>query len=70
MNEATNSGRVCPLDYQYKPEDLAGAAVSTVETLYVIDGLYGNPFALQEVQKLTTSEKTTAFIMATSTGLM
>lgn len=42
-------GRSCPLSYRYRPEDLAGPAAWSCRTLYVVGGLYGNPFALRAV---------------------
>jgi len=42
-------GRDCPLAYRYRPEVLAGPAVLSTSTLYVVGGLYGNPVALQAV---------------------
>ncbi len=59
MNKATeapNSGRVCPMDYRYTPGDLAVTPVTATDTLYVVGGLYGNPFALTEAQKLLDTE--------------
>lgn len=53
MSEA---GRVCPLRYRYGAEALAGAPEHMAETLYVVGGLYGNPFALEAVEALAASE--------------
>ncbi|MDR9468963.1 hypothetical protein [Marinospirillum sp.] len=51
------AGRSCPLDYQYRPEELAAMAeVFSCEVLYVVGGLYGNPFALQAVEQLAEKE--------------
>jgi hypothetical protein len=42
-------GRSCPLTYRYRPEALAQPARLSAATLYVVGGLYGNPFALAAV---------------------
>lgn len=52
-------GRSCPLHYRYRPEvfrapprpDLAG-----LDTLYVVGGLYGNPFALDALERLLEAQ--------------
>src|SRR5689334_23228841 len=51
-------GRNCPLHYRYAPADLARAADFSVETLYVIGGLYGNGPALEAVLALAAQEIT------------
>lgn len=53
MSEA---GRVCPLRYRYGAEALAEAPEQVAETLYVVGGLYGNPFALDAVEALAAAE--------------
>jgi hypothetical protein len=53
MSEA---GRVCPLRYRYGAEALASAPEHAAETLYVVGGLYGNPFALDAVEALAAAE--------------
>lgn len=45
----SSRGRDCPLAYRYQPEALAGPAVLSTGTLYVVGGLYGNPAALRAV---------------------
>lgn len=42
-------GRVCPVAYRYRPEDLAEPSVLDCTTLYVVGGLYGNAHALDAV---------------------
>ena len=49
-------GRVCPVHYLYAPANLARAAQLHAETLYVVGGLYGNPFALDALQELIAIE--------------
>ena len=39
-------GRSCPLAYRYQPEALAQPAQLEADTLYLVGGLYGNPYAL------------------------
>ena len=56
LSDAPDTGRVCPLDYLYTPAKLADSPVTATDTLYVIGGLYGNPFALAEIEKLVASE--------------
>ncbi len=60
MTGTINTGRVCPLDYLYRPEDPGNAPPADVDTLYVVGGLYGNPFALHEIEKLVAAEQTGA----------
>lgn len=51
------AGRSCPLDYRYQPKDLAKATEAfACDTLYVVGGLYGNPFALKAVEQLAEQE--------------
>ncbi len=49
-------GRSCPLDYRYRPADIAAAAALRVEHAYVIGGLYGNVEALQAIQAMREAE--------------
>ena len=49
---ASVPGRQCPLAYRYGPEALALAPTQTCDTLYVIGGLYGNPYALEAILTL------------------
>ncbi|MBX9868806.1 MAG: hypothetical protein K2X63_03335 [Burkholderiaceae bacterium] len=51
------AGRSCPLAYRYAPSQIAQAPVLEAETLYVIGGLYGNPFALERVLAMAVAEK-------------
>ncbi|MFC4257472.1 metallophosphoesterase family protein [Marinobacter lacisalsi] len=51
-------GRTCPLHYRYRPGDLTREPVACdADVLYVIGGLYGNPYALDEVEALAEREK-------------
>ena len=43
-------GRSCPLHYRYRPEVFAieaPAHLRSLDVLYVVGGLYGNPLALE-----------------------
>lgn len=53
---AERPGRSCPLSYRYSPAVLAREADLDAETLYVVGGLYGNPFALESVLELAHAE--------------
>lgn len=51
-------GRTCPLHYRYRPEELARDPVSCeADVLYVAGGLYGNPFALDEIEAMVEAER-------------
>jgi hypothetical protein len=45
----SSPGRACPRAYRYQPEELAGPAQLSADTLIVVGGLYGNPAALRAV---------------------
>lgn len=49
-------GRTCPLDYRYAARDLARTPELSACVLYVVGGLYGNPFALDAVDRLAAEE--------------
>ncbi|WP_214367316.1 metallophosphoesterase family protein [Pseudonocardia sp. H11422] len=51
-------GRSCPLAYRYRAEDLAGPVAFEAATLYVVGGLYGNPWALDAVRERAAAEPT------------
>ncbi|MBL8517349.1 MAG: hypothetical protein JNM76_10330 [Betaproteobacteria bacterium] len=51
-------GRTCPLSYRYSPTVFDRAPDIAADTLYVIGGLYGNPFALAAVLTLAAREPT------------
>jgi hypothetical protein len=52
------AGRSCPLAYRYGATALAAAHAASAETLYVVGGLYGNPFALDAVEAMAAQEAT------------
>ncbi len=56
MSGATGPGRSCPMAYRCDPAMLAGPASIVANTLYVVGGVYGNPFALGALLELADSE--------------
>ncbi|MDS1308873.1 hypothetical protein [Marinobacter xiaoshiensis] len=51
-------GRSCPLAYRYQPAALCADPVPVAEdVIYVIGGLYGNPFALDEIENMALAEE-------------
>ena len=53
---ARAAGRMCPTDYNYSPTVFNRAPEFETRTLYVVGGLYGNPAAFDEVERLANSE--------------
>lgn len=49
-------GRTCPLSYRYGAASLRRAPDFSVQTVYIIGGLYGNPFALDALWRLKDIE--------------
>ena len=49
-------GRTCPLHYRYSPAIFNRHAEVCAETLYVVGGLYGNPFALESIIRTARQE--------------
>ncbi|WP_166253191.1 hypothetical protein [Marinobacter salicampi] len=57
-NGAGEEGRSCPLHYRYRPESLLDRLEHWPEdVIYVVGGLYGNPFALGEVEAMAAQER-------------
>ena len=52
----TPPGRSCPLRYRYGAAALRDAPERSAETLYVVGGLYGNPYALDALLALIDAE--------------
>ncbi|TGN39375.1 hypothetical protein [Marinobacter confluentis] len=51
-------GRNCPLAYRYRPEDLCAEPERVdADVLYVIGGLYGNPYSLDEIERMAAEEE-------------
>jgi predicted phosphodiesterase len=56
MNLPVNDGRLCPIDYQYQPADIAALQAAEAQTIYVIGGLYGNTHALSTILTMAARE--------------
>jgi predicted phosphodiesterase len=56
MSKTNQPGRSCPLHYRYSPSVFNRSAEIRAETLYVIGGLYGNPFALDRIFEIAQRE--------------
>lgn len=56
MNDDVDAGRFCPADYRYPPAAFARNPDFEAETLYVVGGLYGNPLALDAVERRAERE--------------
>ena len=54
------AGRVCPTDYHIDEQAFSGEAEYVCDVLYVVGGLYGNPFALEAIGQLIADERTRA----------
>ena len=52
-------GRSCPRHYRYSPAVFARAADLKAQSLYIVGGLYGNPFALDAVLAMARRESAT-----------
>jgi len=55
----TRPGRSCPRHYRYSPAVFSRAADLETQSLYIVGGLYGNPFALEAVLDLARRENAT-----------
>src|SRR5882672_6666895 len=53
----TRPGRSCPSLYRYSPAVFARAADLKARSLYIVGGLYGNPFALEAVLAMARRER-------------
>ena len=56
MHDGLRPGRVCPLHYRYPPSVFHREPEILAQTLYVVGGLYGNPFALAAVLDMARAE--------------
>ena len=54
------AGRVCPASYSYSPTSFARPPELLADVLYVVGGLYGNRFALAEIERMARREATPA----------
>ncbi len=60
---APAAGRNCPTDYVYSPATFNRPADIAAKTIYVVGGLYGNPAALDAIERLAAAEPTPAMIV-------
>jgi hypothetical protein len=56
---ARTPGRSCPRHYRYSPGVFARAADLEARSLYIVGGLYGNPFALEAILAMARQESAT-----------
>lgn len=55
---ADTEGRSCPLAYRYTPESLCREPAHVFEdVVYIVGGLYGNVFALDEIEAMVRAEE-------------
>lgn len=52
-----DAGRACPVDYRIAPDAFAGRPQRCCDVLYVVGGLYGNPFAFEALRALIDAEQ-------------
>ena len=57
--QIAGAGRMCPSDYRYPPSVFDRPAELAADVLYVAGGLYGNLFALDEIERLAAHERAT-----------
>ena len=50
------SGRTCPLHYNYAPSVFARKPDLLADSIYVVGGLYGNPYALEPIDRMAAVE--------------
>lgn len=51
-----DAGRVCPIDYRLDPSLFRAEPAFSCDTLFVVGGVYGNPFALDALDALVSAE--------------
>lgn len=56
-SQSKEPGRACPLDYRYGAAALAGPATLRTDSLWIAGGLYGNTFALRELEAMVAAER-------------
>ena len=49
-------GRSCPVGYRYSPKDFCRTPELRSDALYIVGGLYGNPFALERISDMAHAE--------------
>lgn len=58
-DSAATPGRSCPRHYRYSPGVFTRAPALKAKSLYIVGGLYGNPYALEAVSALAHRENAT-----------
>ena len=58
-----DAGRACPIDYHLDERIFTDDPQVACETLYVVGGLYGNPFALDAIQEMAAAEATEPLVV-------
>lgn len=58
-----DAGRVCPVDYRIAPDAFRREPLLSCDTLYIVGGLYGNPFALDSLDSLVAAEEDTTLVV-------
>jgi len=56
-SSAAKPGRFCPSHYRYSPGVFAREPALKAKSLYIVGGLYGNPYALEAVLALAQRDK-------------
>ncbi|WP_165062817.1 arsenosugar biosynthesis radical SAM (seleno)protein ArsS [Adlercreutzia sp. ZJ154] len=51
-----DAGRACPIDYKIAEDAFSGTPQESCDVLYVVGGLYGNPFALDAIEAMIQAE--------------
>lgn len=65
-----DAGRACPVDYRIPDDAFAGEPQRDADVLYVVGGLYGNPFALDALDKLVAAERDGKRVLSVFNGDM
>lgn len=63
-----DAGRACPLDYRIPETAFAGEPTASCDVLYVVGGLYGNPFALDAIEEMVRGEDAAQDVMVVLNG--
>lgn len=58
-----DAGRVCPVDYRIASDAFSADPIASVDTLYVVGGLYGNTFALDALDARVASDQGTVQVV-------
>lgn len=63
-----DAGRACPIDYRIAADAFAGVPQESCDVLYVVGGLYGNPFALDAVEAMVAQEESASRTLVVLNG--